>query len=829
MGIPSNMNRLVALSLFTFIAGIQGASLPYHGEYEWHFDKMGIHVDLVLKDEVNPLVGGKAHVELPVSAVWKLLEVDQLLLKPIIIALEKTAFGKIYDVMTVKADLTFNAEKFLEGFFNVAADLTLVHRGGTEEKATVLIQGKNESGKLVTSFEIIPKTNNAVPEKIFVPVKMIFTCNWPSVHTFTIKGEFGKIIVNIENDMNEVSVRGVWEHLGHHYKYSTLISIKDKYITITLQDPTEQPHNIVLKFKMLNGFPRIEVTGNLPTTHWFKAGVFKTDVIITSWYNFDVKHIFNGMEMFNLKVAIIDGKIEVIAEYGLTHKTHIVLEYDYMKWVKIIMPTTNTWLTEELEIDMHYQPTNEAKLFEGGNIKIVAMVDNKPIVKMGGYYGLTLDSTKYELLFKDFYVNLMEPIMGLNFSELKFFGKVFVDRLHKNLLPKLSLEAKIEKDEKKVFHYILTTIETPYKFHIFFPYLFQNILKMTHEFIEITHEHVVVGNKWTITTLCNLTTKKLVATITPTMISYELFDGQVSLVKYLSELTKVDVGPNSLLLEGNKIIQFNAYHPCFLPEVFCFNKLMTKFHLQVVDKAEGKVNLNVVVSKDTTEIFSVVVNNVQTPHIIVLKVPILPLEIRIDYEASTKVLNIMINNKSYVMVKPTIADEVEVVVGGTPLLKVTLLPTGLEITTLMKKIPTITTGLNWKTLALKQNTIDLDITVGKFSHKTLIAWDIETMKKAFVDIKLIGSGMDLLGDYEVDRRMSWSILGLKNIDVEWTGKVLCTGLKLFKTPLETEGKILFKNFVLDLEMVEKIMDDPYTLIFKTKPLTVALLPFFHYP
>merc|ERR1712002_220396 len=173
-----------------------------------------------------------------------------------------------------------------------------------------------------------------------------------------------------------------------------------------------------------------------------------------------------------------------------------------------------------------------------------------------------------------------------------------------------------------------------------------------------------------------------------------LFDRQVSLVKYLSELTKVDVGPNSLLLEGNKIIQFNAYHPCFLPELFCFNKLMTKFHLQVVDKAEGKVNLNVVVSKDTTEIFSVVVNNVQTPHIIVLKVPILPLEIRIDYEVSTKVLNIMINNKSYVMVKPTIADEVEVVVGGTPLLKVNLLPTGLEITTLMKTIPTITTGLN---------------------------------------------------------------------------------------------------------------------------------------
>merc|ERR1711875_168085 len=584
-----------------------------------------------------------------------------------------------------------------------------------------------------------------------------------------------------------------------------------------------------LTFKMLNGFPRIEITGSVPTTRMFSAGTFKSELIVKSLYSYEIKHVFKGMELLNLNIEILSGKMEMIMKYGRTHKTHIVMEYEYLRWIKILLPTTNTWLSKDLGVEMHYQPTNEAKQLEGGNIKIVAKHDNKPVMNLGGYYGLTLDSTKYEILLKDFYVSMMEPIMGLNFSELKFFGKVFVDRIHKNLLPKVSLEAKIEKDEMKVFHYTLTTIETPYKFHIFFPYLFQNLLNMTQEFIEITHEHVVVGNKWTITTLCNLTTKKLVATITPTMMSYELFDGEVSLVKYVSELTKVDVGPNSLLLEGNKIIQFNAYHPCIFPEVFCFNQLMTKFHLQVVDKAEGKVNLNVAVTKDTTEMFNAVVNNVQTPHIIVLKVPILPLEIRIDYEVSTKVLNIMINNKSYVMVKPTVADEVEVVAGGTALLKVALLPTGLEITTLMKKIPTITIGLNWKTLALKQNTIDLDITVGKFSHKIHIGWDIETMKKGFVDIKLIGSGMDLLGDYEVDRRMSWSILSLKNIDVEWTGKVLFTGLKLFKTPLETEGKILFTNYVLDLEMVEKIMDVPYTLIFKTKPLTVALIPFFHYP
>ena len=100
-------------------------------------------MDLEMKD-VNPLVGGKVHVELPISSVWKMLEVDaQLLkpviktlekttlpvwklldkeapfLKPIIIALEKNTLGRIYDVMTIKADMTFNAEEILKGIFNV--------------------------------------------------------------------------------------------------------------------------------------------------------------------------------------------------------------------------------------------------------------------------------------------------------------------------------------------------------------------------------------------------------------------------------------------------------------------------------------------------------------------------------------------------------------------------------------------------------------------------------------------------------------------------------------------------------------------------------------
>merc|ERR1711931_567464 len=482
------MGCLVLLSLVAILScGIQGASLPYQNGLEWHFNQMGVNLDLALKDQVNPLIGGKAHVELPISTVWKLLEVDQSLLNSLIVALEKSTLGRIYDVMTVKADITFNAEKVLEGIFNIAVDYTLVHRDGTEEKATTLLQGKVVSGKRVISLNITPMTTVMIPNQIFFPVQMLFTSDWPSAHTLTINGNFGKIFFNIANTMNEVSIRGVWEKLGQQYKYSTLLSLKEKYVTFTFQDPTQQLYTIVMKVKMMSGFPMIEITGNVPACHLFSAGEFKTEVVIKNWFNYEIKHIFNGLEIlylrnaikmmsgfpiieisgdvpacrlfsagefktelmvknwFNyeikhtsngmeilyLRSAIINGKIEMIVQYGLTHKTHMVIEYEFLKWMKIIFPLTNTWLSQEMGIHMHYQPTNEAKLLEGGNLKIMLMRDNVAIMNIGGYYGLTLDSTKYELLLNDVFVQMLNQeivqIFGITFSELEFYGKIFLD------------------------------------------------------------------------------------------------------------------------------------------------------------------------------------------------------------------------------------------------------------------------------------------------------------------------------------------------------------------------------------------------------------------
>merc|ERR1711970_1545787 len=68
-----------------------------------------------------------------------------------------------------------------------------------------------------------------------------------------------------------------------------------------------------MKVKMLNGFPMLEITGNIPTFQYFTAGDFKTEVIVNSLLNYDIKHTFHGMEMLRLTVHLLNGlpRIEI--------------------------------------------------------------------------------------------------------------------------------------------------------------------------------------------------------------------------------------------------------------------------------------------------------------------------------------------------------------------------------------------------------------------------------------------------------------------------------------------------------------------------------------
>merc|ERR1719450_1259637 len=62
-----------------------------------------------------------------------------------------------------------------------------------------------------------------------------------------------------------------------------------------------------LNYKMMKGFPRLEITGTMPTLPILPAGVFKTEVIVNNWVDYEIKHIFNDMEMLNLNYKMMNG------------------------------------------------------------------------------------------------------------------------------------------------------------------------------------------------------------------------------------------------------------------------------------------------------------------------------------------------------------------------------------------------------------------------------------------------------------------------------------------------------------------------------------------
>merc|ERR1719430_1727490 len=98
-----------------------------------------------------------------------------------------------------------------------------------------------------------------------------------------------------------------------------------------------------LTFGMLNGFPRMEITGNVPAFKYLTAGNFKTEVIVNTWLNYEVKHVFNGVEMLRLTFGMLNG----FPRIEMTGKTP-TFEYFTAGDFKTEM-IVNSWLNYEIK------------------------------------------------------------------------------------------------------------------------------------------------------------------------------------------------------------------------------------------------------------------------------------------------------------------------------------------------------------------------------------------------------------------------------------------------------------------------------------------------
>merc|ERR1712183_980340 len=150
----------------------------------------------------------------------------------------------------------------------------------------------------------------------------------------------------------------------------------------------------------------------------------------------------------------------------------------------------------------------------------------------------------------------------------------------------------------------------------------------------------------------------------------------------------------------------------------------------------------------------------------------------------------------HLKVTPIGKNKYELKVNGETLVHIVPGKNQIEIITQHEDIPTLTTIITWKTLSIFENTVGIQLLYNKVTHKTLL---------------------------------TWNIIDIKNMDLVWNSKALITGLSYLKTPLKIDGILVFKDYVIDMKVVEKLKTETYTLLFKTYPLKIALLPYFEFP
>merc|ERR1719500_1797162 len=143
-----------------------------------------------------------------------------------------------------------------------------------------------------------------------------------------------------------------------------------------------------------------------------------------------------------------------------------------------------------------------------------------------------------------------------------------------------------------------------------------HVTKDTLEILDVQVTNVQVPK---ITIIFNFEGKKFIGKVTATMVTFELFDGEVSLMKYLNQLT-MEVGTNSYLVKGTTNFSLNENFfiykvLSYVSNSLCFKNFTTNYHLEVVDKAAKKVNVQVHMTKDTLEILDLELTNVQVPKI----------------------------------------------------------------------------------------------------------------------------------------------------------------------------------------------------------------------
>merc|ERR1719233_759435 len=669
-----------------------------------------------------------------------------------------------------------------------------------------------------------------------------------------------------------------YKHQENEHTYDMEVNVADKKITLVHNmDGTELTNLHFIIQGNMNSLKMIQMKGKVEATHWFVAGPVDSTFMVKG-NDFELNVVFNSKEIIKSKMNVKNNLLKAKMNFDFLEEYQgtMYMDFDSSKGL-FELKFPKEWFNDykSFGITMNLKPQRAAQPFFGGLHSATILREDVPFFKVDVDYNFAMDATKYELILNHIAVEslnvelvqsffYMLPITKYEFCQHflingcfqkgDYQGKIFIDRVNKNyLLNKFMIAGKVIKMGAEVFDLIIDTVSTPYHIDVFYPLYFQKMFNKPMERLTVDVHHAFTGAERFLKFNTNYEGMSVEFKRNPTHISAKVLKNDVTHIEFSQEY-KLNFNANKFFLTMKPTLHLHAdsylyKELCQFSSYTCFQELVGDVNIGVVAKGKRTIDTKITVNKDTVEIYHLEVSNKELPYKFIFKSPYVvpffkymkghtwftwmmpvvnsPFEVVTEVHPVQKTMMVTTNIDTYeniVKIAPVGGDKYNIEWNTEPVAEFVAAARKVELLKTLKDGTKLKTTITWTGMNLFENTATVTMFYKDIPQEAIIGWNVQNPDQMSFNFDVVGKKAPIFGDFEFHRNFKLNNVGA--FELVWDGTTTSNMMKTLATPIKTDAKITFNEGDLQVRVEKKFNTKTFTLVFNTRPVKIAFLPYF---
>merc|ERR1719312_567094 len=148
----------------------------------------------------------------------------------------------------------------------------------------------------------------------------------------------------------------------------------------------------------------------------------------------------------------------------------------------------------------------------------------------------------------------------------------------------------------------------------------------------------------------------------------------------------------------------------------------------------------------------------------------------------------------------------------------------VEVLKTLEDGTTLKTAITWTGMNLFENTVTVTVFYKNTPQVATFGWNVQNPDQMTFNFDVVWKKAPLFGDFEFHRNLKLNSVGA--FELVWDGTATSNMMKSLVTPIKTDAKITFSEGDLQVRVEKTFNTKTFTLIFNTRPLKLAFLPYF---